>query len=349
MSHGRICGGIACGGDGFFRCSGQPLLEMELDGRVPAGGHKRLDKRLLSVCSQQGRRQPGGFEAVDKMPGFAEIGGPEHIVSRRAGSVVGENGGRRMDLEKCRITAAPRGDDADQRRQHEPEIVRRGGHPTQERLPDRVCLFLVESLEFHPDIKPAAGTEGDDLAPVGVEQVLVVEAGKSGDQPSKGGIGGGADRGGNHAEGRGQLARAECQPGDDAETAATAVLQCPEQVGIGAGIRNPHRPVGGDDFRFQQRRGGRCRSSSNSCRTRRPGSARPPRPCRSRRPAHSGRPCGDGVVGVHPDRTRAHRGGRMSPAAASCSPVPRTASCSVILFIARVQTSSESGAFEVPR
>ena len=44
------------------------------------------------------------------------------------------------------------------------------------------------------------------------------------------------------------------EPGHDAEAPATAALEPPEQVRIGAGIRDPHGAIGGDDLGFQQAR-----------------------------------------------------------------------------------------------
>ena len=40
----------------------------------------------------------------------------------------------------------------------------------------------------------------------------------------------------------------------DAEAAAAAALQRPEQIGVAAGVGDPHLAVGGDDFGFEQAR-----------------------------------------------------------------------------------------------
>ena len=45
---------------------------------------------------------------------------------------------------------------------------------------------------------------------------------------------------------------------DDAEAAAAAALQAPEQIGVAAGVGDAHRAVGGDDLGFQQAAGGQA-------------------------------------------------------------------------------------------
>ena len=37
VDDGRVCRGVSCAGNGLSRSSGEALLEMELDGRVPSG------------------------------------------------------------------------------------------------------------------------------------------------------------------------------------------------------------------------------------------------------------------------------------------------------------------------
>jgi hypothetical protein len=52
--------------------------------------------------------------------------------------------------------------------------------------------------------------------------------------------------------------RPERQPGDDAEGAAAATaLERPGQVGMRAGVGDPHRAVGGDELGLQG-----CRSTA---------------------------------------------------------------------------------------
>ena len=64
------------------------------------------------------------------------------------------------------------------------------------------------------------------------------------------------DSGRNRTEKRRQLMRLECKPGDNAEAAATAAFETPEEVGIGARIGDPDGAVGGDDLGLQQPGGG---------------------------------------------------------------------------------------------
>lgn len=55
-----------------------------------------------------------------------------------------------------------------------------------------------------------------------------------------------------------QVMGAQREPGHDAEGAAIAALQRPEQVRMGAGVGDPHGAIGGDDLGFQQARRGQA-------------------------------------------------------------------------------------------
>ena len=48
--------------------------------------------------------------------------------------------------------------------------------------------------------------------------------------------------------------RPQREPGHDSEAPATAALETPEQVRIGAGVGDPHGAIGGDDLGLQQAR-----------------------------------------------------------------------------------------------
>ena len=65
-------------------------------------------------------------------------------------------------------------------------------------------------------------------------------------------IGGRFDRDVCCAEKLGQLVRAHRHPAHDTEGATSAAFQSPEQIGIGARIRDSNLAVGGDDFGFEQ-------------------------------------------------------------------------------------------------
>jgi hypothetical protein len=121
----------------------------------------------------------------------------------------------------------------------------------KKRLPDRLGLLLVESLESHPDLEAIAEPQGDDFPPVWIEEIVGIEVDEPADQPAKGGVGKGVDRRRNRAEERRQFMGLEGEPGDDAEAAATAAFEPPEQVRIGASIGDAGLAIGGDDFGFQ--------------------------------------------------------------------------------------------------
>ena len=90
----------------------------------------------------------------------------------------------------------------------------------------------------------------------GLSSRLAVEADDLADQPAERGVRGRLDRHEHGAEELRQIVRPQREPGHDAEAAATAALDRPEQVRIRAGVGDPHRAVGGDDLGFQQARRG---------------------------------------------------------------------------------------------
>ncbi len=181
----------------------------------------------------------------------------------------------------------------------------------EERLPNRLGLLLVESLEHHPDLEAIAEPQVDDLPPVWIEEIVGIEVDELTDQPAKGGVGKGVDRRGNRAEERRQVMRFEGEPGDDAKAAATAAFEPPEKVGIGAGIGDPDGAVGGNDFGFQQPRG--CgaeifREAAEATRLNEPRNSYGPAAAALHVAAGFGRHL---VIGVHPNRAGPYRNRRQ--------------------------------------
>ena len=132
----------------------------------------------------------------------------------------------------------------------------RCGQPVEERLPHGGGSVAVEALEHHGDAQDVVAAEGDLLAPLRIEELLAVEGDEALDQLAVGGIGLGSHVHEHGAEELGQLARPEREPRDDAEAAAAAALQGPEQVRVGAGVGDAHRAVGRHHLGLDQAGGG---------------------------------------------------------------------------------------------
>src|SRR5260370_22862128 len=122
---------------------------MKLDRRMASGGNKSVGELASSIRLEAGGRQPRRFEVMNEMPGLADIGRPEHVVRRSAGSVIEANGCRRIRLEKIGVPTMPGGNAAQPRPRHEREIVGRRGDRLHEGLPDGIGLFQGESLKRH--------------------------------------------------------------------------------------------------------------------------------------------------------------------------------------------------------
>jgi hypothetical protein len=89
-----------------------------------------------------------------------------------------------------------------------------------------------------------------------IEKVVGVEGDEPADQAAKGGLGLRMDSGKDAAERVRQVVGAQRQACDDPEAAATAALETPVQVRVGAGIGDPHLPIRGDDLCFEKTCGG---------------------------------------------------------------------------------------------
>ena len=254
------------------------------------------------------------------MPGLGEVARPKHVVLRRPRPVVGADELRQVRAQKLRVPQMAARDREDHRRRPRYEILRRGGDPGEERTPDRFGLRLAQTLERHPDVQPVAEPQGDEVAPVRIEQVVGIKCDETPDQPTKGGVGRGLDRGMNAADKARQIVRLQGQPRDDAEAAAAAAFKPPEQIAVGAGIGDPHGAVRGDDFGFQQARRRGAELLRKAAEPAGLHEARDTDGAGSRRPARGGRPSSS------PRCRRGARSPRPPMLTAGCGGVPAGAS-----------------------
>ena len=134
------------------------------------------------------------------------------------------------------------------------EVLRRGCQPVEERAPGGLRLLLIETLEHHRDVEDVPRAEGDLLAPMGVEQRLAVEGDDLANQSPKRVVRCRLDGREHRAEELRQVVRSQRELGHDTEAPATASLDRPEQVRMRAGIGDPDRPIGRDDFGFEEAR-----------------------------------------------------------------------------------------------
>src|SRR5271154_5266286 len=130
--------------------------------------------------------------------------------------------------------------------------------PVQEGPPDLFRLRRVQADRDHLDLERVIGPEARLFPPVIVKETLAVEAHKLTDQAPIRIIGRRLDREADHAEILGKVVQLERNSTDDAEGAASAAFQRPEEIGVGACVRDPDLSVSGDDFRLEQ--AGRRRS-----------------------------------------------------------------------------------------
>src|SRR6185312_10856336 len=113
------------------------------------------------------------------------------------------------------------------------------------------------------------------------------------------------------AEELGQLEGAQGQSRDHAQTAATAALEAPEQLGVRAGVGDAYLAVGGDDFCLQQvgcRGTPALRQAAETAALHQPGHAHRGAAAALHVAAAAG---GYRVVGVDPHRTRLHAHRRL--------------------------------------
>src|SRR5262249_44930323 len=92
----------------------------------------------------------------------------------------------------------------------------------------------------------------DLLAPVRIEQLLLVELDRSCNESAKGGVRFGFDRAESCTEVRGELACPERETSHDPKAAAATALESPKQIRIGAGIGDPYRATSRDHLGLKQ-------------------------------------------------------------------------------------------------
>ena len=68
------------------------------------------------------------------------------------------------------------------------EVAWRRGDPIIERLPNALCLPLIQPLERHGDIKGVILAEGGAFAPMRIQQAVSIEADESVDESAESGI-----------------------------------------------------------------------------------------------------------------------------------------------------------------
>jgi hypothetical protein len=138
----------------------------------------------------------------------------------------------------------------------------------------------------------------------------VVEVHEPRDEPPERGLRGGPDPSEDAAEVFGQLARAERQSRHDSKRPAPAALERPEQIGVRAAIRDPHRAVCRYHFGLEQSGGGETvipREAPESAALHQPGDPDRRAPPALRVSTGAGR---HRVVDLRPDRAGPHGHGR---------------------------------------
>ena len=151
------------------------------------------------------------------------------------------------------------------------------------------------------------------LAPVRVEQGVAVEIDDPREQRAVRFIRRCLDVAEYRTESRGQLARAQRQTRDDAETAAAAALDGPVQIGVCAGIGDAHLAIGCNDFRFQQSRGRGAEILREVAKPTALDQAGDSNSCAPSALNVTARACRDGGVGIHPHNAGAQGDGRLRP------------------------------------
>src|SRR5580658_3544270 len=157
-----------------------------------------------------------------------------------------------MLFPPLRIPPVPRRYGSDNQPPIKRIIVRRTRHPIQKRLPDFFRLRRVQPLADHVDFKRVFGIHMRLLSPMVVEEMLPIEAHELADQTPIGIIRRRLDLEAGVAKELGKVVQLERNLTDDAEGASSSALERPEQIGAGAGVRDPDLSVSGDDFRLEQ-------------------------------------------------------------------------------------------------
>src|ERR1700728_3744566 len=153
------------------------------------------------------------------------------MIGWRAFSIIPEYHARYLLIHVLRVPEALGWNGQYQRLSGEGIFLPRP-YPTEERRPGVLCLLARQTLKQHSYVECIVGAEVDLLAPVGIKQMRAIKAHRLADQSSVGLIGRGSNRRGNGAKELGQFPRAQRESRDDTEGAASAALDCPEQIRI---------------------------------------------------------------------------------------------------------------------
>ena len=122
----------------------------------------------------------------------------------------------------------------------------------EKRLPRGAGLILRQPLKYHQDLEAVARLGRHQFAPVRIEEVDSVEVDELCEEAAKGVVRVRVDREAHDTKVLRQLMGGQCQPRHDAERAAAAALQRPEQVGLLEVADDADPAIGGDDFRLDQ-------------------------------------------------------------------------------------------------
>src|SRR5262252_3547720 len=151
------------------------------------------------------------------MPGLTEVGRPEDVAIRRAGSVVGHDRRGSTGPDQIDVPALLRRNRDDSRRCCEGEVLVTVVYPLKKRLPKSVGLLVVQSLERQLHLENVVRLDVHDLAPMAVVKTVGVKSHESIDQAAKRSVRGSPNRHRGKAEERRQVVGAKSGARDDAE------------------------------------------------------------------------------------------------------------------------------------
>jgi hypothetical protein len=188
-------------------------------------------ERGTPVGAQQRRGQPERFVAVHHLPGLALSPGQKTLTSGAFGR------SSRLMKPSVRLTKV-----GDQNVRASVETMRSGANSRSKSFglassaSKNGCHAATaaparEALEHHRDLQRVVAAQPQLLAPVRADQTLRAEVERQPDQLAERRIRGRLDGQVDRAERLGQRMHAQGQSRDDAEVAATAALQGPEQIG----------------------------------------------------------------------------------------------------------------------
>ena len=181
-----------------------------------------------------------------------------------------------------------------------------------------------------------------------IEEAGGIEFEEAREEPAERIVGARLDLAPGGAEELRQLVRAQREARDDAPAAAATTLECPEEIRMRALIHGERAAVGSHHFRFQQPRGRGAEGLGEAAEA---AALHQPRNTDAGAAAALhivARACGHGAVEIDLHIAPEPLDTAATPAILPAQPCGTKASCSVTSCSARVHTSSESGALEVP-